>query len=414
MNLMTSHSVDTPEILQKSLRDKGILQHGNGISPPLVLTYPIKDLDGDFVQPDGGTWDKSLSVNWDHYMPIGTNAAPVLMKSVRVDGEVYNLPIGQTKFFQKSADLKGFDLGKYTEREVLQASEQAQGLVECGAAPGVSMEFYAKQLKAIGPSLQRGRDGKAYQIDQWHGVGWAHTAKPVNQMAQVVAVDAIIKSLNKYGNVYHPLIKKSLLAGIPETQRKTFHMGTLFEKAVDTPDDGDGDRYALHDSDPSQGAEDNDHDADNQPEQAQGPQPGGVIAGLMNLNQLIEDGIAGFEMSMMTSDNPKAIKDCGKMLADIRAIAGKLTAYADNMQAQIQGAILSTTPSDLDQVQAKPAETDDEDGSIISKSFPMWKPRRIKISDIGPAVQKARTAPERNMVTMTRAEYEELLAAAIK
>lgn len=162
-----------------------------------ILTFPVIDLAGDWVRPDGGDWSdypKHPVVNWAHDIPIGRGS--VEHKSLEFGGEQTVVAVGTTTFFKSAADVEGIDrtqldnpssrkpVGLYTVDECLRAAQDAEILVRNGLATGVSIEFLPNgpvgkafwDLPGKSPLAPR----NARHFESWKGVGYAHARQPVN------------------------------------------------------------------------------------------------------------------------------------------------------------------------------------------------------------------------------------------
>lgn len=174
-----------------------------------ILTYPIPDHAGDYVQPDGGalslpTYHKPFPlsrygplVNWIHTIPIGRGE--VTIKSLVYEGEMTPVKVGRTIFAQSAADLEGLDLRRrdprthrswdkeppYTTDECLRAAAQAEALIRSNTAIGVSIEFDApKERKDIDwwdlPDESLLDNRPARHFNRYEFLAYAHARHPVN------------------------------------------------------------------------------------------------------------------------------------------------------------------------------------------------------------------------------------------
>lgn len=201
-----------------------------------VLTYPIHDLAGDYVRPDGGDWSKYPNhpvVNWAHGIPVGRGA--VELKALEFDGKVTNVAVGYTQFYKSAADLDGIDrtefdspttrkaIGQYSIADCLRAAEDAEQLVRQDIATGVSIEFSPKgqygkaywDLPEYSPLEKR----QARHFEDWWGYGYAHARRPVNAGCRTLIDDGneVIEKCLKVaetgrlpgGHELSPLIMKS-------------------------------------------------------------------------------------------------------------------------------------------------------------------------------------------------------------
>lgn len=166
-----------------------------------ILTFPGRDMDGDTVNPAGGNWDYTPRVvNLEHEVPVGLGTMPV-MKSLMHDGASITVPVGITKWFEKAADLNDIDLRGYTVNRCLSAADQTRAAVEYGAMTGVSMEFQPAGPEGIayhptGAWSELARR-KAFDFNQWNGLGWAHAMMPKNPNARTLVMDMPAEQLEK-------------------------------------------------------------------------------------------------------------------------------------------------------------------------------------------------------------------------
>lgn len=181
-----------------------------------VLTYPLYDISGDYVVPDGGDWSSRFPVrqdygvsNWAHGIPVGVGR--VEHKAIdhpERPGETVTVAVGYTDFFHKASDLDGVDLteykspgdrrpvGRYTVSDVLRAAADAEELVRNDVATGVSIEFEPRGRKGMpeepgaaywdleGWSHLDNRPPRFFK--DWYGLAYAHARMPVNQGCRTV------------------------------------------------------------------------------------------------------------------------------------------------------------------------------------------------------------------------------------
>jgi hypothetical protein len=175
-----------------------------------LLTYPQVDLDGEVVDPAGGTWAANPYVNVEHDPACVVGTGAVAMKAVRVGNETLTLPFGTTTF-------RDDHLGR-----------QAFRLVAEDVLSGVSLEFEPLARTPIGKSLLRGRT--AYRYDRWRGLGWAHCAHPINPDARTLP-DSVGKALGVLrdgrlaGAPLDPVIRKALSPYLAASRSVTVRVG---------------------------------------------------------------------------------------------------------------------------------------------------------------------------------------------
>lgn len=368
---------------------------------PAILTYPVKDYQGDEVVPDGGDWSRYPSdpvVNWEHEEPVGRGS--VELKAVTLPHGEFNLPVGTTKFFESSACLKGLSLNRYGPNgavvgrwdgdECLRLAEQAQRLVADGIVTGVSLEFEPRSKKSLGRSALLRRD--AYRFESWDGLGWAHTATPVNPGAQLVRAEKAMKFLEATPDDRLPAtIRKSLRslaapldqrspritvpAGVPSMARVTKAAGPL-----DPPE--------LDDT----GAADTPPAADATAPAADGPTP--AVKTLTDGSQMLMDLCCQIECGMCQSEHMKAKKYAAGICDKLKKLAGEMADMADKVQAELGGGGGEPEPKE----DADKPETD-EDGSLnlkafksLSAAYPSLKPKRLALSDLRPVAKVSKGA----------------------
>lgn len=425
----------TPEALQNELVRKG-LESLSGVSPPLLLTYPMKDLEGDYVTPDGGIWDERPYVNFDHMHPIGVSEGKVKLFKANIDGSTYRMPIGRTRYFEKASDLNGVDRSirgkkgaQYDISDCLQLAEQVQVLVDRKVCPGVSMEFVPLDSVPIGPSAMRGYGKSAYHHKAWIGKGWAHAMVPINPGAQAMIEDVampVIKSRQ-----WHPVLMKSLKA--LEGPRKvwsngvklkseflediTTNMATVNKAAGYDPQDFDPaykeDNATVSETPPAEDAPVVGGDSPANPEEDN--QPKGAVKHMLEHAQMGMDRLMSLMTMMKESDNPKVRKQVSMWCKNAEAMESKLVKMAESLHAELSGSMngdndgdedmpdagadmaqdkdadpeATEAPSDgdeegmeEDEKKSKEAEDGDDEvdmdetGRLTPKSFPMFNPAR--------------------------------------
>jgi hypothetical protein len=355
---------------------KGVKQP-DGVSPPAVLTYPVKDLQGDFIDPHGLTFKAfklNPIVNWEHEIPVGRGS--VEFKSVSLDGQVWRLPIGTTKFFKSANDTRGLKLnkldangnvvGQYSANECVEAAEQAKALVCNRVTQGVSIEFRPIDFHAIGKSLARGPQGQAFRFTAADCLGWAHCVQPVNPGA----MQLLDKSFREYDS-FHPMIKKSIAAVLKAGKRTMVRGGldvavtrSYYQKAgmfsqdipgtnpitqpQDAPEDDDmpaddqmmppdGDGGQYQDSpDAGMGGQTLGSDMGMAPDQSATTQhPAAGVRAIYNHVQRLMDDLGMLEQDLQATDNPQLKTDVMNHIAAMKKIAAEVGGYADNTAAKL-------------------------------------------------------------------------------
>lgn len=379
---------------------------------PAILTYPLTDYAGDYVRPGGGDWSGVQFrpvTNWTHEIPVGVGS--VCLKSLTLGGETSPVDYGETTFFQSAGDLHGVDLtqrqtgtykpiGTYSQKAVLTAAEQVERLVRDDVATGVSVEF-----KAAGPkgsawweldefSELEGRRCRHYE--DWTGLKYAHALQPVNPGARTLLTtdvehmekairiaesgrlgsaplcDVVMKSFRPLANLSRPNNRISV-----RVENKAM------EEDFDTPPGG---TVAMDEETPVA---------------TDGPTP--AVKTCIEGAQMLLDLCDQLDASIGQSEHKKARKYVAKIIAELQATADEMNAMGDKVRAELEddGEAEVAEESDTDE---PPVEDDadldddieekaitpivrDEDGFIVCKSFPNWKPRRLHVSQLKDVVQ---------------------------
>jgi hypothetical protein len=394
------------------------------VSPEAVLTYPQRDLQGDYVEPDGGVWDEfhrlGRVVNFDHGPAVGTGV--VSMKSLDVNGRRCDVPVGVTTFFQSAADLRGLRpvrrdargsvVGVWDADTCLEYAAQVAPLVADGTLDGVSLEFRPAgpeglAFKAIGPSPMLARP--AYHIWAWEGVSWAaachvpvnpdagyaRKAFPYDDTPLAPRIERAYKLVHERPNTLD-LIRKSLtpLARLARTPgrttaavRRPHPMATathpkLLKKAEDylpPPDDA----MATPDAPPDPPT------AEAAPASDMKPTP----AALFQLAQTVLDAADMGEQMAAAGEHTGGLKLLARHCEAARTLAAKIKADAEKIAADVGGDAPAADEADAD-AEPEPVELDEETGVLKSLAFDgrTWRPRRWTAADLGPPLRKAKPA----------------------
>lgn len=434
---------------------------GGNTTPAAVLTYPIKDLDGDVLEPAGislhefNTRFERLS-NFEHGHYIGTT--DVQFKSMpRLDAHgkpdealgMIALPVGVTTFFESSADAARHTLRKFDQDGRVDPADPVWDADACarvadhvrplvpGVFGGVSLEFRPDgpegvSRKSIGYCKRLGRDS-------WHFIkttmiGLASACEiPVNKFAGYVqptaetlaraekalrycerpdSLDFIRKSLSPLvrvltakpnGRVVVP-VKRGTTMGSAATLERVKKAGMYGEP--------DGDEMAPPPpvDDPTTVGDESMGEADS-----------GVTAtaaaafqasqGLLDLCDMLRQQVAKGEH---VKGKKKLLALCDgleKDAANAKAIGDMVTAEVggkDDEEAEV--------PDEPD------APETDEEGGIVDKSFGSYRPQRValipstgspwKASDLKPVVgRKAKPVPA-GQVMVSEKYLRDLEAAA--
>jgi hypothetical protein len=356
-----------------------------------LVTFPERDRQGDFVQPDGIRWVARPKIDWEHGAPIGW--AGIEYTTLDHAGRVWSVPVGTSHFARRPADLDGIDLteydragravGRYDPRECLLDAEQVWELVTLDKASGVSVEFLPDpaHTRVVGKSRhpQTGRFPSDYLRCQ--GLGFAHCVEPVSFNARVLkslsAADDALLVIAQTGRIagspLRPTIAKSLSRYLEIAKARP--AAVRVEKAMPDPmDPNAAEPLPLPEPDADPGVD--------------GPTaPRGrpsVEVGL-DVAQGIKDLIAAAEEKLGTSDDPKAIADYRKLNADAEALAEDYAALSAKKEAKLKGVDGGAEPEDVEpegepDADPEPLETDD-DGALKTKS--LYKASRLSFDGRG-------------------------------
>ena len=385
------------------------------VSPEAVLTYPVRDLQGDVVEPGGIDWADfeglyERLVNLEHGPYVGT--ADVTYKSLPVIGKdgkpdeslgVIALPVGVTTFFDSARDagrhtLRKFDAagnvaGVWGADECARYAEQTYPLVADGTLSGVSLEFQPAgpenvAYKSLGrsPNLPR----NAYHFFRTRALGYAAACElPVNPVAgyapaspDVLAkAERALKAIERPGTL--DLIRKSLspLASLlnPPSGRVTVGVsrGTPVTKTKPTPKRVvKADEFEEADAAPM--AEPMpDGPVEAPPASDMKPTPAALFQLAQGLMDLCDQADAMGE----AGEHVKGLKLLKKHCEALKNMAAKVKADAETVAADVGGGEMADDYETPDEPEA--VETDDE-GVMVSKSFGGWRPERAVFKKAAP------------------------------
>ncbi len=403
-------------------------------SRPAIIVHPGPDLDGDVTNPAGGNWKPFRDnpvVNYGHAVPIGTGS--VVMKSITHDGARVDVPVGSSKFFESSNDLKGLSLnkydgagnvvGKWDESLCLHFAEEIGPKVLAGIVNSVSVEMFVHQRNTKSLGKLPGNSRESYRVDQWDGLGYAHTLVPVHLSARMWdegEAERVEKAIDWRGRIGSftgaGFIRKSLdgyisatLAERPNATKTVMPVrqpaakpsanGVHRKKAGENPfakkkpeaeeeDPADsGNPSAAFPTKkpdptqaPAQGAEEDDdpdgYFADDNPDTPLGdaqqalddgvePVPVGIQASL-DFVQALSDACAAYNGAMKASDNPKLIAFSNTEIAKVMKRSAFIQRYADAVGAKIKaGGGSEDEPSPDDEDGMEP-----DDGTDLDPTMP--------------------------------------------
>ena len=379
-----------------------------------VLTYPIKDLAGDFVDPVGCDFtshelDPAVDVEHSRSPEFGNltiakcqhpdgSYAQDWRRLTLDDGVRHLLPVAKSYFDRNS-----------------KPSMQVFALVERDVLPGVSLEFKAKSGRPLGPSPLE--DRPAYHFDQVDVVRYTHCATPVNPGALTVtkSLDALIPVVQT-GRIGSEALDSRLLGVLKKsvaqyTPRRVLVAGGFVGKAMD---DTKYDDYEppLPDSDATSAVE-----TDEPAPDEEGPAMGGIAAMYAKAQALL-DACDQNESDMQTSDSPELRKFMAKMRDKVNSIAEEIKAMADKHDAKLNG----TNDTETDEAEGEPTDTDmdrDDEGylkairPVYRKALVASRHRRFSLAEVESAapesatVTKSDETPESIEEALRRIERED-------
>jgi len=352
------------------------------MSVSAILTYPMVDLAGDYIEPSGGDFSVHKALPWiglEHYrLKRGTKdelvypdnpqaGKPIIAgwareslsepeapyavehKAFTIKGKQYALPVG-TSFYDPDNRL----------------SSQVFAMIEQDALPGVSLELAAPKdytpdvLKSHSP-LEPHRP--AWKYDRWECHAWVNCAKPVNPGALVsksIHDDALacildrrkIVTGNGTAEPLHPLILKSLVRYMPEADRSR----VFVEKAMptETPVMGDAapEEATVYD------------DAHDEQQDEEKGTPTAQVA--YDVAQMLVDVCTHAEERLQQSEHVSGKKALLKEIEHLKARAEKWISVGDKVTSDVgkgadaTGNIDEEEEPEIDEDETEPDEDDDE------------------------------------------------------
>lgn len=406
-----------PDAIRKGRTDRARM------SSTAVLTFPVVDLAGDYVCPDGLNFDQHAVdpfIDLEHARTPDVGGMPVAWarESLSEPGAPYAVefkslncaPDGQPpEYHSLPVGTSYFDPG-------CRVSTQVFALVEQDALPAVSIEFRPVKgyMKALGPSPLEPR--QAYRFEKADVIRWTLCARGVNpgalsltkslpQVPPPLAKILTDRRVNVGGHFepLHPLILKALAP--PDTPRRT---AARVEKAMDEYDDQD-DAVAT-----APGA-----DMETENEQAVAPEApalGGVSA-KYKFAQTIEDACDEYLADMRSSDSPELRKLAEKFEALARDLAEKVKAAADKHDAKLNGGAAPEAAEGEEDSESADMEKDEEDGTYkavrgvykpVLKAVRAANVKRFRLADLqaaAPTEQKAQAEQEDPELKKLAAEF---------
>jgi len=406
-------------------------------TPPAVLTYPVRDRQGDVVEPGGlDLWEfenvyERLS-NFEHGPYIGTTQ--VEFKSMpRLNGQgqpdeslgLIALPVGVTTFFEGARDaarhtLRRFDhngnvTGAYTADECAKLADHLRPLVP-GVYGGVSLEFRPDgpegvAYKSLGPHpLLKGRPALHFFKSKMIGLASACDI-PVNQFAGYCPPDSetlaraekALKYCESSGSLavirksLSPLVRvlKSTPSGrVSAPVRRTPVSATKAPpRRVTKAEMYEDDETALMEPPPEMNP-DVVEDETAVTVEPDGDEMKPTPAALFQFAQALKDACAMADDMAAKGEHMQGVKALKKFCEQVDGIAAKVSAMADKVAGAVAGDDVEIDVDADMEADAPPVEMD-ETGGLMAKSFgaTKWRPRRfIKASPYTlKQVQKAKT-----------------------
>jgi len=353
-----------------------------------LLTYPVRDLAGDYVRPQGLAWDafaadpavdvehSGLTVAWCRES-LSRPGAPLAVEhhDLVIDGTSHRLPVA-TSYFDASC----------------KKSMQVFRLVAEDKLPGVSLEFEPLAGRRLGKSTLEPRD--AYEFTSCRVLRYTHCATPVNPGALTVtkAVDAllpVIQTGKLGGEQLDPALwgalKKSLSAYTP--RRVTVRVEKAMPETDETPE-------TVYD----EAADANPGDVG-----AEAPATPTVQAHY-DCAQMISDVLAHVRELLLTSEHVKGRQWLEKKLAKIEGDVEDIKANGDRIDGELAG---GTEPPDGEPV-GEEVEKDEE--GVIKGIRPVYRKaiKRFSLAELKAAGLREAKLPPPEEAAALAAQLDEL------
>lgn len=397
-----------------------------------VLTFPMTDIAGDFVKPDGGNWQvKSLDkqewihpVSWTHDIPVGTGR--VQYEQLTNEGQTATVAVGYTTFFTKSTDLKGINrtryddpclrnpIGLYSVDDCLRAAEEVEALVRGDLATGVSIEFYPAGPKGSAywdlEKWSTMENRPARHFEKWIGTGYAHARVPVNRGARTFLPEEFLEKAIRVsetkrlpnGRPLSDLVLKAFLD--PELAYKPKYVATSLNNTKESPMSEKKEEVIVK-------ADNYDNERMEQTPESSSPALRAFLdgaQGMIDVCKMMQEGAR-------SSDDMESIKLVVKICKKLQDLAGEAKAYGEKKKAKVDKmmASLQTEEDYEDEPMEEPtseekAITLDSDGVIVLKAIPEWKPRRFKLSEKNNNLRSANPNTEKKQVKSPIKTQEEV------
>ena len=387
---------------------------GVKVSPEAVLTYPIRDLQGDLVEPSGIDWTEFNTVNGrlvnvEHGPYIGRaeveyKSLPILDANKQPDERLgmIRLPVGVTTFFKSAADAnkdadllrkydgRGRQVGLYTPDECFAHAEQTYPLVMDGTLSGASLEFRPNgpegvSYKSLGKSPLLNRP--AYHFLTTDAIGFAAACYlPVNPVAGYTAADPetlaraekALRLCEKPGTM--DLIRKSLrpLTALLQPPSGRVTAPVRRDKPMST-------KTAPRRLAKAEMYDDEPMDATGPGEvveEVEAPPMGDDMkptpAALFQFAQALKDACAMADDMAARGEHMQGVKALKKFCEQVDGIAAKVTAMAEKVAGAVAGEEVEIDVDADMEADAPPVELDDE-GGLMAKSLSAqkWRPIRF-------------------------------------
>lgn len=377
-----------------------------------LLTYPLKDLAGDYVHPSGGDFTphhadpcidlehrrhptvKGMPVAWARES-LDEPGAPYSVKMVPLDFDAlgtHTVPIG-TEYYDKSCRV----------------SMQVFAMREQGALPASSLEFSPLPgfQKSIGWSNLEGRE--AYEFSRYSVHRWTVCERGVNPGALVlekslrshrqvptacakILADKRVNVAGSWEPLHERILKALLPAGSQDTKGTTVRVEN---KAMDyeQPDDAQLDTQNETQVDEAT------------PEGDAGPPAKPTVQAHYDFAQGLLDLIDQAESQLESSEHLKGKQFLTKKLEQIRGLAEDIKASGDKIDGELSGN-KSDAPEDDSDSEPVGDEIETDDDGVMKGIRPVYRKaiKRFKLADVQKAQQTIAT-PSGELAPEQEAEY---------
>lgn len=349
-----------------------------------VLTVPLIDRAGDLVRPEGLDFSAHAADPWVdlEHGRTAVERRPVgwARKSLARPGAPYavewadldvpgvgrcRLPVGTT-YFDRDDPL----------------SRQVYELVRLDALPGVSLEFEPVEAVVISPRSPL-EDRPAYEFRKARVLRWSHCAEPVNPAALTVT-----KSLPPGVEVIAKAVRDGRLAGEPLHPYLAAKFADFRQVRVMGVKAMPDDRQTIYDD-----------AGDDLPINAttsdDAPANNGVSA-LYAHAQALLDAITQLEADLEHTDNPQLYRDAMSMMEQVRELAEKVKALADEHDDALERVRGGGGTNGDDGESGETDMSTDEEG-VLKAVRPVYRAvlkrvrvKRYRLADILKGIERAR------------------------